>query len=266
MLRKQIFENIYVSKFLFHCYLKTCLKPYFLTMFSLLSKAMRCPAHSHYELCGSACPATCADPNAPSKCRHPCVETCSCNKGYILSGNRCVRANKCGCTHKGRYIPVGQSFWANNSCGRWCRCKGNKQLKCVNKGCRKGQQCKVVKGVRKCHTVSKSTCHARGDPHYMTFDKKKFDFQGTCVYQLAALCAKDTELEPFEVRVQNDHRHNKRVSFTKLVEIKVYSLSIIITTSYRGRILVRKYFCCENCLKLSYFLIKVVISRWITKS
>lgn len=107
----------------------------------------------------------------------------------------------------------------------------------------------MIKGIRKCHTVSKSTCHSRGDPHYMTFDKKKFDFQGTCVYQLAALCAADTELEHFEVLVQNDHRHNKRVSFTKLVEIKVYSLSIVITTSHKHKILVRKFLCCENCLK-----------------
>lgn len=83
----------------------------------------------------------------------------------------------------------------------------------------------------------------------MTFDKKKFDFQGTCVYQLAALCTNNTELEEFEVRVQNEHRHNKRVSYTKLVEIRVYSLSIIITTSYKGNILVRTQ-SYEKCLKL----------------
>lgn len=83
----------------------------------------------------------------------------------------------------------------------------------------------------------------------MTFDKKKFDFQGTCVYQLAALCNDNTELEQFEVRVQNEHRRNKRVSFTKLVEVKVYSLSIIITTSYKGNILVRTQ-STEYCLKL----------------
>ncbi|KAJ0000292.1 hypothetical protein NQD34_012134 [Periophthalmus magnuspinnatus] len=32
-----------------------------------------CPANSHYELCGSACPPTCSDPDAPSKCKRPCV-------------------------------------------------------------------------------------------------------------------------------------------------------------------------------------------------
>lgn len=70
------------------------------------------------------------------------------------------------------------------------------------------------------------------------------------MYQLAALCTNNTELEHFEIQVQNDHRHNTMVSFTKMVEIKVYSLSIIITTSYKGKILVRKQFRCEDCLKL----------------
>uniref|UniRef100_H2RJX0 Fc gamma binding protein n=1 Tax=Takifugu rubripes TaxID=31033 RepID=H2RJX0_TAKRU len=198
-----------------------------------------CPANSHYELCGSACPATCSDPNAPSKCKLPCVQTCTCNEGFVLSGNRCVRTNNCGCTHEGRYVPSGESFWADDSCRRWCKCNPrNRKVECKDKSCKAGEQCKVIKGVRKCHALSQSTCHSSGDPHYMTFDREKFDFQGTCVYQLAALCNNNTELEQFEVRVQNEHRHNKRVSFTKLVEVKVYSLSIIMTTSYKGNILV----------------------------
>lgn len=73
----------------------------------------------------------------------------------------------------------------------------------------------------------------------MTFDNWRFDFQGTCVYQLAALCSKNSDLVPFEVLVQNDYRGSKVVSYTKLVEIKVYSLSIVITKTHQGMILVR---------------------------
>lgn len=96
----------------------------------------------------------------------------------------------------------------------------------------------MVEGIRKCQAISYSVCHATGDPHYMTFDKKKFDFQGTCVYQMVALCSKNTDLVPFEVLVQNDHRGSRVVSYTKLVEIKVRSLSIVITKTHKHKILV----------------------------
>jgi len=114
---------------------------------------------------------------------------------------------------------------------------------CKNKGCGSGQQCQVVDGIRKCQSISYSTCQATGDPHYVTFDKKKFDFQGTCVYQLAALCSKDPELVPFEIQVQNDHRGSKVVSYTKLVKIKVFSHSIVVTKTHKGLIMVRDAKC-----------------------
>ncbi|XP_070690944.1 IgGFc-binding protein [Pempheris klunzingeri] len=199
----------------------------------------KCPVNSHYEFCGNACPATCSDPNVSSKCKRPCVQTCTCNTGFVLSGSQCVPASQCGCTHEGRYIPAGESFWADQDCQRRCTCvAGNRHVECQDKGCGAGQECQVVEGIRKCQAVSHSTCQAIGDPHYVTFDNRKFNFQGTCVYQLVALCSKDPELVPFEVLVQNDHRGSKVVSYTKLVEIKVYSVSIVITKTHKGLIMV----------------------------
>uniref|UniRef100_A0A3Q3BQL9 Fc gamma binding protein n=1 Tax=Haplochromis burtoni TaxID=8153 RepID=A0A3Q3BQL9_HAPBU len=199
----------------------------------------KCPANSQYELCGSACPDTCSDPNASSKCKRPCVETCTCKAGFVLSGDKCIPAAQCGCTYEGRYIPPGEAFWADQGCKQWCKCvAGSRQVQCEEKGCRTGEECKVVDGIRKCQALSFSTCQATGDPHYMTFDKKKFNFQGTCVYQLVALCSKDPELVPFEILVQNDHRGSKVVAYTGLVEIKVYSFSIIITKTHKGQLMV----------------------------
>ncbi|KAK7886668.1 hypothetical protein WMY93_026289 [Mugilogobius chulae] len=208
----------------------------------------KCPPKSHYDLCGSACPATCSDPNAPLKCKpYFCVESCTCNKGYVLSGKKCVRLDKCGCTYEGRYVPRGKSFWADQNCQKWCRCdpKSGKML-CKNRGCRKGEQCQLVDGVRKCEAVSVKTCQAIGDPHYKTFDGRRYNFQGTCVYQLAALCSNDPELVPFEVNVQNDNRG----AYTKLVEVKIFSMSIVITRTHKGRIMVSL----EPCQKIYMFL------------
>ncbi len=149
-------------------------------------------------------------------------------------------AAQCGCTYEGRYIPAGETFWSGMGCQRLCKCVAtSRRVECQDKGCGAGQQCQVVDGIKKCQAVSYSKCWAHGDPHYVTFDKRKFDFQGTCVYQLAALCSKNPELVPFEVLVQNDNRGSRVVSYTKLVEIKVHSFSIIITKTHKGMIMVR---------------------------
>ncbi|XP_067094200.1 IgGFc-binding protein [Osmerus mordax] len=199
----------------------------------------QCSANSHYELCGSPCPATCADPTAPTKCKGPCVEACTCNTGFVLSGGQCVPTAKCGCSYLGRNVPAGESFWDDQTCKRRCRCVPESgRVECQDTGCRAGQQCQVVDGIRDCYPVSYSTCQAKGDPHYLTFDQQRFNFQGTCVYQLAGLCSSDPGLVPFQVLVQNDFRGSRVVSYTKLVEVKVYSQTISISKEYKGQVMV----------------------------
>ncbi|KAG8438215.1 hypothetical protein GDO86_008777 [Hymenochirus boettgeri] len=44
-----------------------------------------CPGNSTYNFCGSACPTTCENPDAPSKCTEACIETCECNEGFVPS-------------------------------------------------------------------------------------------------------------------------------------------------------------------------------------
>ena len=78
-----------------------------------------------------------------------------------------------------------------------------------------------------------------GGPHMVTFDKHDYNFQGTCVYQLAGVCSKDSSLQNFKVLVQND-AHGKRVgSGPRLVEVNAYEDSIVVTRRHKGSILVR---------------------------
>ncbi|KAG7278197.1 hypothetical protein CRUP_002159 [Coryphaenoides rupestris] len=204
-----------------------------------------CPENSHYEFCGIACPATCETPDAPSKCKASCVETCVCDDGFLLSGTKCVPKTECGCTYMGHYVVAGASIWVDDQCMQNCFCNGAKrQMECKKTGCQAGYECKVVEGLIGCHPMTYATCRASGDPHYRSFDGHVYTFQGTCVYQMAGVCSKTATLpgspvlEPFDVLVQNNG-HNKRAgSSTKLVEVKVYENSIVLSKDHIRSVLI----------------------------
>ncbi|NXE29679.1 FCGBP protein, partial [Ardeotis kori] len=120
-----------------------------------------------------------------------------------------------------------KEFWADESCQSWCRCDPDLgMVVCKEAGCKSGERCAVVKGVRRCVAKSHSVCVATGDPHYTTFDGRRYDFMGTCVYQLAALCSNDPTLVPFNVTVENNNRGSRVVSYTKEVTLKAYNMTL----------------------------------------
>ncbi|XP_038832345.1 IgGFc-binding protein-like [Salvelinus namaycush] len=201
---------------------------------------LACPYHSHYELCGTACPATCADLKVSEICSKVCVEGCQCDKGYVLSGEQCVvKETGCGCTHNDHYYLPEETFWEGNTCQSKCVCDGATQkVMCMPRKCKASEHCAVVNGVQDCYPLSFKTCSAQGDPHFRTFDGKRFDFQGNCIYKLAGVCSKDPDLENFEVTLENNNRGSTRVSYAKVVTVIVLGSSYTITGDYHGKVLV----------------------------
>ena len=68
--------------------------------------------------------------------------------------------------------------------------------------------------------VVEATCKAQGDPHYTTFDGKRYDFMGKCKYILA----KDFVNNTFEIRQENEPCGNGLPTCTK-------SLTVLFTSS-----------------------------------
>ncbi|XP_069460992.1 IgGFc-binding protein-like [Ambystoma mexicanum] len=199
---------------------------------------MPCPPNSQYQTCGSACPATCNDDAIPDTCSEGCVESCQCNAGFVLKEGKCIPKNTCGCVHQGRQYSPGQKFWATDKCERQCLCNPDtNKVECKDTKCKATEKCDVVKGIRDCYPASYGTCSASGDPHYVTFDGVRYDFMGTCVYQFAGLCKKNTDLVDFQVLVQNENRGSKVVSYTSLVQIKVCDFDIIISREYPNKVM-----------------------------
>ncbi|XP_031442533.1 IgGFc-binding protein-like [Clupea harengus] len=157
---------------------------------------------------------------------------------YFRSGDKCIRKEECGCQYNGRYVQPGEAFWADDQCTQKLICNVGGQLDKEETNCPLGQGCTVVSGIRDCYPVHYGTCLVSGDPHYLTFDGEAFDFQGTCVYELAGVCSKKAGLEPFDVIVQNDGRNKQKGSSTKLLEVKVYGNTIVISEDRPGVVMV----------------------------
>ncbi|CAH2318273.1 Hypothetical predicted protein [Pelobates cultripes] len=199
---------------------------------------MECPQNSHYEACGTGCPASCADRTSQESCTEPCVETCQCNTGFILSGGKCMPATSCGCNYNGFYYEPNEGYWSDESCSSYCMCDpASGKVVCQEKKCKSNERCSVVDGKRGCYPSGYSTCTFLGDPHYITFDGNKFDFMGTCIYQLVKVTSTDPSLTPFTVTVQNNNRGNRVVSFTKEVTFKVFNQTIVISKDYPRKLL-----------------------------
>ena len=80
-------------------------------------------------------------------------------------------------------------------------------------------------------TLVEATCKAQGDPHYTTFDGRRYDFMGKCEYVLA----KDIVNNTFEIRQANEPCGNGVPTCTRSLTIIFPGLIIELR---RGMILV----------------------------
>lgn len=97
----------------------------------------------------------------------------------------------------------------------------------------------MVGGEYGCHPTPHGTCSASGDPHYLTFDQKAYDFQGTCRYVLATLCNDTTGLHQFSVEAKNEAWRGLPVSITAEVFVNVWGYRVHMSRQNHGVVKVR---------------------------
>ncbi|XP_067345254.1 alpha-tectorin-like isoform X2 [Channa argus] len=194
-----------------------------------------CPLKSHYELCGTSCPSTCPSLSFPFSCDTVCQEGCQCDGGFVLNGNQCVPPTSCGCYHQGRYHQGGERFWDGEQCESLCTCNGTTgSVHCIPSSCGPQETCRVVGGEFGCHPNPHGTCSASGDPHYITFDRKAYDFQGTCRYVLTTPCNTTDDLHQFSVEAKNEPLSGLRVSIPTEVFVNVWGYQVHISRQRYG--------------------------------
>ncbi|XP_044040733.1 zonadhesin, like isoform X2 [Siniperca chuatsi] len=185
-----------------------------------------CPPDAVYIDCGPACIPTCMEPS--TNCSGSCISGCFCKPGFVFKGRRCVPLEKCGCLdYQNNYYEPGEIVFGDG-CSKLCRCVGNYTLECVDNSCDPTEECREVNGVAGCYPKGTSTCIASGDPHYTTFDKRKYNFMGNCSYLMSGPC-NETSLPYFEVHTDNENRYNRpTISYVKAVHVYVHMVKISI--------------------------------------
>ncbi|XP_028406466.1 pro-epidermal growth factor-like [Dendronephthya gigantea] len=166
-------------------------------------------AYDENECCiGNICHTNSTCSNSPASFN------CSCNVGFKGNGTDCQDVDECtGVDRK-----CHENATCSNSIGSFsCVCNEGfsgdgfdcEALNCSSLVCEQNEICAEVDDIVKCvckidHRgpncdLVEATCVAHGDPHYRTFDGKRFDFMGKCEYVLA----KDRVNNSFEIRQEN---------------------------------------------------------------
>ncbi|KAH9513373.1 hypothetical protein Btru_034758, partial [Bulinus truncatus] len=154
-----------------------------------------CPAGKVYKECGSTCVKDCTNVN--SICTDPtCVDGCFCPDGQVQHNEQCVQTTECPCLKNSLQYKEGDIV--PERCNN-CTCHAG-AWNCTKKSCDK-------------------TCSATGDPHYETFDGKRYNFMGTCSYYLM----KDRD---FNVIVDNIQCGHGDASCTKSISVDINGLNI----------------------------------------
>ncbi|XP_061525695.1 zonadhesin, like [Phycodurus eques] len=189
-------------------------------------KPIRCPPNAEYIECGPACIPTCMEPS--TNCSGSCITGCFCKPGFVFKGRHCVPLEKCGCLdHNQNYYEPGEIVFGDG-CSKLCRCAGNYTLECVDNTCDPTEECREVNGVPGCYPKGTSSCIASGDPHYTTFDKRKYNFMGNCSYTMTGVC-NVSALPNFVVYADNENRYNRpTISYVKAVHVHVESGGVSI--------------------------------------
>ncbi|CAL8281732.1 unnamed protein product [Lota lota] len=205
---------------------------------------LECGANSHYDACAAGCPDACSSMDLSGACGS-CEERCVCDPGYMHSGEACVPAEDCGCWNNGRHHEKGTVF-LDEGCTQRCQCLGSGQTQCSAWRCPDTEICKDVDGVKGCFPPETVTCSVYGDPHYITYDDKAYNFQGGCNYTLATTCGEQPPVQ-FTVTGRNTNPTDQNLTRSKLEAVVLQIQELHLTLTQNGKVYVH-----NNLVHLPY--------------
>ncbi|XP_033096051.1 mucin-5AC-like, partial [Anneissia japonica] len=164
-----------------------------------------CGNHMAFSTCKPSQSKTCANMEShKEQLPGQCVPGCVCLDGFVFDENvmECVAPDNCPCQHGGNVYKKGEDIMIG--CNK-CTCIGT-SWECEEKEC-------------------PGICTAWGDPHFTSFDGKRFDLHGDCDYELASnhYNKQDDGFEPFRIVIKNVPCGVAGVTCTKSVKFTIGS-------------------------------------------
>ncbi|XP_070686598.1 mucin-5AC [Pempheris klunzingeri] len=130
---------------------------------------------------GSECQKSCQTLDTEDCDGPQCISGCVCPAGLLSDGKGgCIEEKNCPCTYNGESYNSGQTVTVD--CNT-CTCKSRK-WECTDHKC-------------------DGTCTVYGEGHYITFDEKKFSFNGDCSYDFAQDYCGDNTNGTFKVLMES---------------------------------------------------------------
>ncbi|XP_069079243.1 mucin-5AC-like [Pleurodeles waltl] len=179
------------------------------------SSKPECPAPMVYFDCanatagtpGAECQKSCHTLDMQCYSTH-CTSGCMCPQGLVSDGKgSCIKAENCPCVHNDAVYQPGDTIKVK--CNK-CTCK-NRMWECTNDPCL-------------------GTCAVYGDGHYITFDGKRYSFNGDCEYTLAQdHCGSDKANSSFRVITENIPCGTTGTTCSKAIKIFFPSYELILS-------------------------------------
>ncbi|KAM4618063.1 mucin-5B-like [Discoglossus pictus] len=156
---------------------------------------------------GAECQKSCQ--TLDMECYTPkCVSGCVCPLDLVSDGKGgCIKEEQCPCIHNDAAYQPGEKIKMN--CNT-CTCK-NRMWQCTSNPCL-------------------GTCAVYGDGHYLTFDGKRYSFNGDCEYTLAQdHCGQSGNSSTFRVITENIPCGTTGTTCSKAIKIFLGSYELILT-------------------------------------
>jgi len=132
-------------------------------------------------------------------------------------------------------IQKGEMF-SEEGCTQQCQCLGNGQTQCSAWSCADHEVCKDKDGVKGCFHAETVTCSVYGDPHYITYDQRAYNFQGGCNYTLATTCGEQSPVR-FTVTGRNSNP-DQSLTRSKLDTVVLHIEELHLTLNQNGNVYV----------------------------